>query len=81
MVQGMHLITTTYFNLGFVVFSSLQSVPWGFRKLLNWVKDHYGDVDIYITENGYSDLGATDDAERIVYIEVVGSHRCWKLYY
>lgn len=48
----------------------LRVVPWGFRKLLNWVKDQYGDVDIYITENGYSDWGEEDDVDRIVYLEV-----------
>lgn len=48
----------------------LAVVPWGFRKLLNWVKANYGDVEIYITENGYSDLGELEDVDRIVYLEV-----------
>ncbi|XP_071476158.1 lactase-like protein [Diadema antillarum] len=30
-------------------------VPWGFRGLLNWVKEKYGDVPIYVTENGVSE--------------------------
>ncbi|MDF3129825.1 GH1 family beta-glucosidase [Kiritimatiellaeota bacterium B1221] len=29
-------------------------VPWGFRKLLNWIKEHYGDIPIFVTENGCS---------------------------
>lgn len=33
--------------------SWLRVVPWGFRKLLNWIYDRYG-VPIYVTENGCS---------------------------
>ncbi|XP_071476152.1 cytosolic beta-glucosidase-like [Diadema antillarum] len=33
----------------------LKVVPWGFRGLLNWVKENYGDVPIYVTENGVSE--------------------------
>ncbi|MGE9295215.1 MAG: GH1 family beta-glucosidase [Puniceicoccales bacterium] len=29
-------------------------VPWGFRKLLNWVDKRYGGLPIYVTENGCS---------------------------
>jgi len=34
--------------------SWLYVVPWGFRKLLNWIKERYGDPVIYVTENGVS---------------------------
>ncbi len=36
---------------------------------MNWIRDHYGqDVQIYITENGFSDrLGNLDDLQRIYY--------------
>ncbi|XP_033626286.1 cytosolic beta-glucosidase-like [Asterias rubens] len=34
--------------------SWLSIVPWGMRRLLGWIKEHYGDVPIYITENGMS---------------------------
>jgi beta-galactosidase len=27
-------------------------VPWGFRKMLNWVAQRYPGLDIYVTENG-----------------------------
>uniref|UniRef100_H2TGP9 Lactase-like a n=1 Tax=Takifugu rubripes TaxID=31033 RepID=H2TGP9_TAKRU len=33
----------------------LYSVPWGFRRLLNFVKTHYGNPMIYVTENGVSE--------------------------
>ncbi|KAB5574897.1 hypothetical protein PHYPO_G00214400 [Pangasianodon hypophthalmus] len=33
----------------------LYSVPWGFRRLLNFIKTQYGNPIIYITENGVSE--------------------------
>ncbi|KAG8440788.1 hypothetical protein GDO86_006500 [Hymenochirus boettgeri] len=33
----------------------LYSVPWGFRRLLNYVKTQYGNPMIYVTENGVSE--------------------------
>lgn len=41
-------------------------VPWGMRRLLNWIKETYGNPELYITENGYADPenGTTDDATR-----------------
>ncbi|XP_052745507.1 myrosinase 1 [Bicyclus anynana] len=42
--------------------------PPGMRKLLSWVKDQYGDVEIVITENGYSSTGTElNDIDRIKY--------------
>ncbi|XP_077982467.1 lactase-like protein [Glandiceps talaboti] len=35
--------------------SWLRPVPWGFRKLINYVKENYHNPPIYITENGISD--------------------------
>ncbi|KAG8430619.1 hypothetical protein GDO86_020290 [Hymenochirus boettgeri] len=32
--------------------SAHKAVAWGLRRLLNWIKEEYGDVSIYITENG-----------------------------
>ncbi|XP_049580104.1 lactase-like protein isoform X1 [Syngnathus scovelli] len=33
----------------------LYSVPWGFRRMLNFVKTQYGNPVIYVTENGVSE--------------------------
>ncbi|CAH2274482.1 lactase isoform X1 [Pelobates cultripes] len=33
----------------------LYSVPWGFRRLLNFVKTHYGNPMVFVTENGMSE--------------------------
>lgn len=45
-----------------------QDVPWGMRRLLNWIKEEYGNIPIYITENGQGLTNPTlDDTERIFY--------------
>ncbi|CAJ0940651.1 unnamed protein product [Ranitomeya imitator] len=45
-----------------------RPVAWGLRRLLNWVKEEYGDVPVYITENGVStDRDDFDDTARILY--------------
>lgn len=44
----------------------MYEVPWGLRKLLNWIKDEYGNPPLIITENGMSDHnGTTADQHRI----------------
>ncbi|XP_049838028.1 myrosinase 1-like [Schistocerca gregaria] len=45
----------------------LRVVPWGFRKLLNWVATEYEGYPIIVTENGYADTGELDDQGRISY--------------
>lgn len=49
--------------------SWLKITPFGLRRLMNWLKATYGsDIEIYITENGFSDfLGNLDDQQRIYY--------------
>ncbi|KAJ6662348.1 hypothetical protein lerEdw1_012512 [Lerista edwardsae] len=45
-------------------------VPWGLRKILNWVKNKYGDVPIYILASGIDDdPNAIEDKLRIYYLE------------
>ncbi|XP_042325019.1 beta-klotho [Sceloporus undulatus] len=43
-------------------------VPSGLRKVLNWVKKHYGDIDIYITASGIDDQSLNDSLRKF-YIE------------
>jgi len=46
----------------------LKVAPFGMRKIVNWIKDNYGDWEIYITENGVSDRqGNLDDLHRIYF--------------
>ncbi|XP_033746871.1 LOW QUALITY PROTEIN: uncharacterized protein LOC117332095 [Pecten maximus] len=48
--------------------SWLTVTPFGIRRMLNWIKDHYGDVPVYVTENGVSDRnGSLSDDHRIFY--------------
>ncbi|CAA6692313.1 MULTISPECIES: GH1 family beta-glucosidase [unclassified Lentimonas] len=49
-------------------------VPWGFRKMLNWVHDRYNGLPIYVTENGSAVAAdtveeAVDDQERADFIK------------
>jgi beta-glucosidase/6-phospho-beta-glucosidase/beta-galactosidase len=42
-------------------------VPWGFRKLLNWIAKEYNNPPVLITENGFSDHGDINDTDRVDY--------------
>ncbi|XP_076119842.1 lactase/phlorizin hydrolase-like isoform X2 [Alosa pseudoharengus] len=46
-----------------------KAVAFGLRRLLNWIKEEYGDPDIYITENGVATDSETtaDDTDRIFF--------------
>lgn len=45
--------------------------PFGFRRILNWLKEEYNNPPIYVTENGLSLRGETDlnDTARIYYLQ------------
>jgi lactase-phlorizin hydrolase len=53
----------------------LNKVPQGLRNLLSYIKENYGNPEIYITENGWSEKGedvrvgeaALNDTERVGY--------------
>ncbi|XP_052799780.1 lactase/phlorizin hydrolase-like isoform X2 [Mya arenaria] len=48
--------------------SWLFVTPFSLRGMVNWIKDHYGDVPIYVTENGLSDFNGTlMDGHRVSY--------------
>uniref|UniRef100_H2YTH5 beta-glucosidase n=1 Tax=Ciona savignyi TaxID=51511 RepID=H2YTH5_CIOSA len=54
------------FNLVHPTPDWLQIVPWGMRRLLNWLDREYGHPTIYITENGVGTSDATvDDQIRV----------------
>ncbi|KAJ4933702.1 hypothetical protein JOQ06_030526 [Pogonophryne albipinna] len=48
-----------------------RAVAWGLRRLLNWIKEEYGDPEIYITENGVATNSKTtwDDSARVFYFK------------
>ncbi|KAK2906305.1 lactase/phlorizin hydrolase-like isoform X2 [Channa argus] len=49
--------------------SKQRAVAWGLRRLLNWIKEEYGDPEIYISENGVATDSKTtwDDSVRVFY--------------
>ncbi|XP_006817623.1 lactase/phlorizin hydrolase-like [Saccoglossus kowalevskii] len=49
--------------------SWLRPVPWGFRRLINWIRKEYGELDVYVTENGVStnDTDNLNDESRITF--------------
>ncbi|XP_055981573.1 beta-klotho [Sorex fumeus] len=49
--------------------SRLAVLPWGQRKVLRWVRERYGDVDVYITAGGIDDPAPLDDRLRKHYVE------------
>lgn len=44
--------------------------PFGFRRILNWLKEEYNNPPIYVTENGVSRRGDLElnDTDRIYYL-------------
>jgi beta-glucosidase/6-phospho-beta-glucosidase/beta-galactosidase len=52
----------------------LQVVPWGFRKVLNWIAKEYNNPPVFITENGFSDYGELNDSDRVDYYIVSGNN-------
>lgn len=50
--------------------SWLFGVPWGIRKVLNYIKDHYNNPPVIVTENGVAEINPahTKDPERISWL-------------
>uniref|UniRef100_A0A3B4ZZP8 Lactase n=1 Tax=Stegastes partitus TaxID=144197 RepID=A0A3B4ZZP8_9TELE len=49
----------------------LKITPFGFRRLLKFIKEEYGNPSVYVTENGISERGVVDlnDVFRVHYYE------------
>ncbi|XP_041864156.1 klotho [Melanotaenia boesemani] len=63
MLEVQHMIDTTW------IMSPRPVVPWGLRKALNWVKQHYGNVSVYVMANGVQeDPARFKDSLRIYYL-------------
>ena len=45
-------------------------VPYGLRRILNYIKDTCDNPPLLIAENGYADYGQLEDMERISYHKV-----------
>jgi hypothetical protein len=56
-----------------------QVVPWGFRKVLNWIANEYNNPPVLIKENGFSDNGELNDRGRVDY-HIVSNILYWKPY-
>lgn len=48
----------------------LYQVPDGLRDLLIWIKDHYDNPEVIISENGWSDDGEIEDDGRVEYLQL-----------
>nr|XP_022915744.1 myrosinase 1-like [Onthophagus taurus] len=46
----------------------LKVVPWGFRKILNWIRTQYNNIEVIVTENGFADRGDINDCGRVKYM-------------
>ncbi|XP_069576372.1 klotho isoform X1 [Brachyistius frenatus] len=63
MLEVQHMIDTTW------IMSPRPVVPWGLRKALNWVKEHYSDVPVYVMANGVQeDPARFTDSLRVYYL-------------
>ncbi|RZC33447.1 myrosinase 1-like [Asbolus verrucosus] len=48
---------------------SPKIVPWGFRKVFNWIKNAYNNPLVIVTENGYGDGGGIQDNARVLFLK------------
>ncbi|XP_033842544.2 lactase/phlorizin hydrolase [Periophthalmus magnuspinnatus] len=48
-----------------------RAVPWGLRRVLNWVKEEYGNPEVYVTDNsmGTERSLSTDDFTRVFFLK------------
>ncbi|KAJ0061545.1 hypothetical protein NL108_005718 [Boleophthalmus pectinirostris] len=63
MLEVQYMIDTTW------IMSPRPVVPWGLRKALNWVKEHYSHVPVYVIANGVQeDPAHFKDSLRVYYL-------------
>ncbi|XP_034034129.1 klotho [Thalassophryne amazonica] len=63
MLEVQYMIDTTW------IMSPRPVVPWGLRKALNWVREHYCDVPVYVMANGVEeDPAHFKDSLRVYYL-------------
>nr|XP_040039052.1 klotho [Gasterosteus aculeatus aculeatus] len=63
MLEVQQMIDTTWMK------SPRPVVPWGLRKALNWVREHYRDVPVYVMANGVQeDPARFKDSLRVYYL-------------
>ncbi|XP_019725077.1 klotho isoform X1 [Hippocampus comes] len=62
-LEVQHMVDTTWIK------SPRPVVPWGLRKALNWVKEHYPRVPVYVMANGVQeDPARFKDSLRVFYV-------------
>nr|XP_036216003.1 myrosinase 1-like [Bactrocera oleae] len=49
--------------------NGLYCVPQGLEDILKWIRDRYDNVEVFITENGWSDYGQLEDTDRVDYLQ------------
>jgi len=47
----------------------MRPVPYGIRRLLNYIREEFGDIPIWVSENGFEDNPIYDDYRRIFYLK------------
>uniref|UniRef100_A0A1I8Q5D8 Myrosinase 1 n=1 Tax=Stomoxys calcitrans TaxID=35570 RepID=A0A1I8Q5D8_STOCA len=47
----------------------LYCVPEGLEGLLNWIRSNFNNIEVMVTENGWSDSGELNDTDRIDYLK------------
>ncbi|CAL1572996.1 unnamed protein product [Knipowitschia caucasica] len=64
MLEVQYMIDTTW-----IMSPRRPVVPWGLRKALNWIKEHYSDVPVYVMANGVQeDQAHFKDNLRVYYL-------------